>query len=201
LSDDAINPDTECALAHLEASLRDALRHRGIDDRKAAGDALRAVLEFIYTQPRLTRQGCHYPLFDLLAALDDLNQGRIAPMLHAKFFGNRPPEGARFQQAKAFALFAIEQLVDQGETKTSACQKVAEVWNRAVPDYSRSAETIRSWNTRLSRLPSDAYVRVALTALRQAGEADPRVRDADILATLSGVLRDTTAALGKNPPS
>jgi hypothetical protein len=185
------------ALAQLEAGLREAIKHRGVDDRTAAGLALGAVLEFLYAQRHLTAENLHRPLYELLAALDDLNKGRVAPMLEPRQFGNRPPIGATFRQAKGFAVFAVEQLVERGDSRAAACRKVSQVWNKAAPHISRTAETIRSWCIRSPRLPNDDPETVTFTALRQAAERNERVQAADILATLSGVLRTITTTIAE----
>src|SRR5262249_24087718 len=124
------------ALAQLEAGLREAIKHHGVDDRTSAGLALGALLDFLYSQPHLIAENLHRPLYDLLAALEDLDQGRVAPMLHPVQFGNRPPAGTLFRQAIGFAVFAMEQLTVQGDSKTAASRKVSQVWNKVAPHVS-----------------------------------------------------------------
>src|SRR5262249_17469432 len=130
----------------------------------------------------------------LLAALEDLNQGRVALMLKPTRFGNRPPEGSNFRQLKAFALFAVQRLVTHGDSVSGACRKVAQVWNTEAPQARRSAGAIRSWYNRSRLRGEDDVERVALDTLRQAAEQDTCVRDADALATLSRVLRSIPVA-------
>jgi hypothetical protein len=187
------------ALVQLEAGLREAIKHRGIDDRTAAGLALGAVLDFLYTQPHLTADSLHRPLYELLAALDDLGKGRVASMLEPPArFRNRPPDGALFRQAKGFALFAVEQLVERGDSARAACGKVALAWNKEAPAHlARRAETFRSWHHRSYQLPDDDPERLALAALRKAAARDERVQVFDILASLSRVLKTIARTMGE----
>ena len=184
-------------MAQLEAGLREAIKHCGIDDRTAAGHALGAVLEFLYSQGHLTRGNLHRPLYELLAALEDLKQGRVAPMLKPVTFGNRPPDGATLRQAIGFAVFAVEQLVERGDSKTAACRKVSQVWNKEAPHVSRTPETIRSWSNRSSQFPDDDPATLTLTAFRKAAQQNTRVQCSDVLATLSGILKTATAMIGE----
>ena len=55
--------DKQNPLVKLEADLKEALSLIGSDDRKAAGFAVRATLEFVYAHPHLKSQGLTRPLY------------------------------------------------------------------------------------------------------------------------------------------
>jgi hypothetical protein len=184
-----MEPQENSAFAALEAGLREALKHRGIDDRKAAGLALGAVVNLFHDAlPHLTAQNLHMPLFDLLAALQDLEQGRVAPMLRPTQFGNRPPASQQMQMARGFATFTVRQLMAGGATISEACQRVCVVWNQRMPKAQRKANTIRSWYGHFAQLSDDSPVRAVYTALQQEAESDPQVAAGDPLQKLGAVL-------------
>jgi hypothetical protein len=81
-------------LEQLIAGLREAGQHRGINDRKAAGIALEAILHFLYDQKPITKECLHRPLYELLAGLQDLEDGRTPALLRANKVLNRPPRGS-----------------------------------------------------------------------------------------------------------
>lgn len=182
------------ALAELAAGLKEALTDRGSDDRRAAGLALQAVLHFLYDEhPELTHQDLHMPLADLLVALEALNSGRVSPMLKPAWAGNNPPFGATFRMAKGFALFAIEQLIEQGIKVKPTCDAVAETWNETLAAPKNTApETIRSWFYRSDALPDDDPERMVLAACQHAVAMYPDMRSRSkeaILDLLSRNLR------------
>jgi hypothetical protein len=185
--------DYSNALAELAVGLREAAQHRGSDDRRAAGLALGAVLNFLFDAlPELTKQELHMPLADLLAALETLSYGRVSPMLQPTWAGNSPPFGATFRKAKGYAVFAVQDLVDQGDKVKPASDAVAKTWNETLADPKKTAgATIRSWFYRSPGLPDDDPERMVIAALQQGCAQHPEMRTfnrADILALLSANL-------------
>jgi hypothetical protein len=160
----------------------------------AAGRALGAVLEFLYTQPRLTADRLHRPLYELLAALDDLNSGRVAPMLTPVRFGNRPPRGSVESEKRGHTIATIEQLIERGDSVTQASREVANVWKKEARnkrDRSIRWSTIKSWYDRSPKLSEEHPERVVIATYRRAADRHPEIKiltKAQILANLSRTL-------------
>jgi hypothetical protein len=135
----------------------------------AVGLALGAVLHFLYAHPHLTAQRLHRPLYVLLAALDDLSKGRVAPMLEPAVFENRHPDAAIKREARGHALFCIDLLVASGMSIAAACREVTKVWNA---HQTRGAgelawRTVRDWYGRAAHARGDDPQILVLAALRK----------------------------------
>jgi hypothetical protein len=189
-------------LGQLEADLKEAVVLMDSNSRKAAGLAVKACLEFVYAHPHLTAQSLSRPLFDLLAALNDLDQGIRSAMLEPALFGNRPPERAVRQQAKAYACFCVDQLKGIGVDVASACKAASRVWEQCHCSFGGRAgtppwKTIKDWRYRTSKLRGDNTQRVVLETVRreaaQGMAAGPWSKD-EILDQLDRNLR----SLGKS---
>ena len=159
-------------LAQLEADLTEALDFMDSNSRRAAGLAVRACLEFVQAHRRLASKGLTRPLFDLLAALDDLDKGIRPAMFEPVVYGNRPPERAVRQRAKAYACFCVDQLIGIGEDAASACKAAARVWGQRHLSFGGRAstpswKTIKGWRDRTSKLSKDNRQRLVLEALRR----------------------------------
>jgi hypothetical protein len=159
-------------LTKLEADLTEAVGFMDSNSRTAAGLAVRACLKFVHAHPHLAAQGFSRPLFGLLAALDDLDKGGVAPMLKPALFGNRPPERAVRQRAKAYACFCVDQLMGIGENLEAACTVAARVWRKRHLAFGGRADTsdwktIKGWRDGVSKLRGDRTQRIALDALRR----------------------------------
>jgi hypothetical protein len=158
-------------LAKLEADLKEAVVFMESNSRRAAELAVKACLGFVYAHPHLAAQGLTRPLFDPLAALDDLDKGIRPAMFKPALFGNRPPERAVGQQAKAYACFCVDQLKGIGVDVASACKAASRVWERrhgslggvGTPSWKR----IKDWRYRTSKLRGDNTQRLVLETLRQ----------------------------------
>jgi hypothetical protein len=180
-------------MARLEAELKSAVEAMATNSRKGAALAVRGVLEFVHAHPHLTSQGLSQPFFALLAALEDLDHGRVAPMLQAKVFGNRPPDSSILQMAKGHACFYVDQLKAVGESLESACSIVAAKWTfngfplQKKRDDTPNWKVIKGWRDGISKLPTDNAQRIVLEALR--GEAKRRngLNDMSKSALLSGL--------------
>jgi hypothetical protein len=188
--------------AKLEADLKEAVVFMDSNSRRAAGLAVWACLEFVYAHRHLTAQSLTRPLFILLAALDDLDKGIRPAMLEPTRFGNRPPERAARQQAKAYACFCVDQLKGIGVDVASACKAASLVWERCHcsfggRDGTPPWKTIKGWRYRTSKLCGDNTQRVVLETLqREAAQgmaAGPWSKD-EILDQLDRNLR----SLGKS---
>jgi hypothetical protein len=157
------------ALQRFKAGLKEALARLGQDDRTAARLAVRAALEFVYAHPDFTAEGLSRPLFELLAALDDLGKGRVAPMLRPISFANRHPDAATRKEARGHAIFCIDLLVASGMTVTEASRDVAKVWNAHLTPGSAEAawRTVRDWYRRAADVPVGDPQRIVLDTLRK----------------------------------
>jgi len=150
----------------------EALGFIDCDSRRAAGLAVKACLEFVRAHRHLAAQNLTRPLFDLLAALD-LDKGTRPAMLEPALFGNRPPERAVRQQAKAYACFCVDQLIGIGQDLATACKAVAGIWQARRLAFGGRVDTprwktIKGWRDRVSKLRDDNTQRVTLEALRAA---------------------------------
>jgi hypothetical protein len=167
------------AFEKFEADLKQAVGFMERDSRMAAGLAVKAALEFVYAHQHFTEQGLNRPLYALLAALDDLNKGRVAPMLKPRRVDNRRPDSAVRKEAMAHACFCIDQLMELGESVESASKAVADVWAKHkisfgskydTPDW----KTIRDWRYKVSKLCAGDPQRIVITTMREHAAGDDR---------------------------
>jgi hypothetical protein len=114
-------------LAASEAGLSRALGQLSENSRLAAITALEAILTFIDSVPEWERQNFESPIWALLAALDDLNHGRVHPMLAPNpNVHNRKPDSAVRKIAKSHAVICVDVLRRSGVSVTEACRVVAQ---------------------------------------------------------------------------
>jgi len=125
-----VSPEFEKALFEglqsLEATLKAAKDEMQTDCRGAAITSLQGVVEFINSIPRFESLNLSCPLTAVMAALHDLNVGRVGAMVTPTAgFDNRKPEASFRKVIKAYAIFGVEQLKDAGMTTEEACKFVA----------------------------------------------------------------------------
>jgi hypothetical protein len=189
-------------IQRLEAGLRAANAQLKEKSRDAAVTALHAVMDFIHSVPALIDQNLGTSIWALLAALEDLNHGRVVAMLAPAQVGSRKREASIRKVAKAYAIFAVDILRSAGSSVPEACRFVAKELKRAgivlggrqtTPDW----KSIKSWRDRISRLPATDQERHTLEGLRKAV---PRLRFGSLDSAknfVSGQLRELLQKMGK----
>lgn len=158
-------------LQSLEATLKDAKDEMQSDCRGAAITSLQGVVEFINSIPRFESQNLSLPVTALMAALHDLNVGRVGAMVTPTAgFDNRKPEASFRKVIKAYAIFCIDLLKGAGMTIDEACKFVASELKEAhVPIGGRSStrpwKTVKNWRYDVTR-PGSGDRERPLQALR-----------------------------------
>lgn len=176
------SPAEDDPLAKFEADMKIAVREMEANSRRGAGLALKAALEFVYSHPHLVSQGLSKPFFAILAALNDLDNGRVVPMLEPLPFANHHPESSVVKMAKGQACFYVECLKALGEPSQRACAAVAQSWVAHGLPLEKKRETtadwqvVKGWLDRIRRLPSDDPQKLAVLALREEYQKRPELR-------------------------
>ena len=120
------------AFEDYEYGLKAARAEMETDSRGGAITALQTVILFTNAIPKWESQSLSLPLTALLSALNDLNSGRVVPMLEPKKgVDNRKPEPGFRKVRRAAAIFCIEKLVETGATVEEACKFVAAIIAKA----------------------------------------------------------------------
>jgi hypothetical protein len=137
--------------------------------RDRAITALRAVIEFINSVPRLESQNLALTLAQLLGALHDLNYGRVGPMVAPKDFGNRPPESSWRKVVKAIVVWGVDQLHVAGMKLDDAYKFMAAELDRSnISSGGQTAtptwKTIKNWRYDVRKRPPNDQERHALEA-------------------------------------
>jgi hypothetical protein len=154
------SPEFESSLQALEATLKEAQAEVLKDPRGAAITALRGVIGFIEAIPRFESQDLTLPLTALMAALHDLDTGRVGKIVRPKKapeLRNRQPDPSLRYVIKAYSIFAVNELRDHGSQIDDACKFVAfELRHAKVPiSVGRSEtptwKTVRTWRNEVSR--------------------------------------------------
>ena len=168
----------EIAFEKFEADLKEAVTLMCSDSRETAKVAVKAALEFVHAHKELAALNLHRPFYTLLAALDGLEEGRVAPLLKPVQVDHRPPDSVVKQEAQAYACFCVDLLMSLGDPIEGACKAVANIlvehgmpfggWHRA-PRW----RTIKHWRDEVSKLSADHPRRAILEQLRE-GAAEKR---------------------------
>jgi hypothetical protein len=96
-------------LEQLEAGLSRALAQSSESSRGAAMTALDAILRFIDSVPDWDRRNFETPIWALLAALKDLDDGRVVPMLAPNpKVRNRKPDPSVRKVVKGHAVICVD---------------------------------------------------------------------------------------------
>jgi hypothetical protein len=159
-------------LAELEGGLSLALAQVTEDSRHAAMTALEAVLSFIDSIPEWERRDFEAPLWTLLCALDDLDYGRVHPMLSPNpAVHNRKPDSNVRKVAKGHAVICVDVLRRSGLSVTEACRFVAQTLQHH--DFRLGGELgsppwkiVNGWRNRLTKLPINDRMRQVVNDLR-----------------------------------
>ena len=148
-----VTDDPNEARKTLFKALADARRvYDGTQDggRYGAGLALTAINDYLIEigAPAELRG----PLIGLAAALQDLEYGKLNPMLiNSEKLHHRPPQTIAEGQVKAFAAFSLTLLIKAGEQKWPAADRVARAvakWNfGTVSDV--TGKKVATWRDRI----------------------------------------------------
>ena len=190
-------------LGQLEAGLSRALAQSSESGRGAAMTALEAILVFIDSVPEWERRNFELPIWALLAALKDLNDGRVVPMLAPNpKVRNRKPDPSMRKILKAYAVSFVDILRRSGLSVTEACRFVAhELKQRNIPLGGRVGsppwKTVNGWRNGLTKLHINDQTRETVVGLRREL---PRLRSfspEDAKKFVVGQLREIMQTLGK----
>jgi hypothetical protein len=141
------------ALEFLFADLRDASqlsREKGDDGRMGAAVALGAVLRLIVLFEVPLSEALHVPILRLQAALLDLQNNSVAPMLEPVRRAGRAPSSNPHAALKGVAAGAVKRLQDAGMDRPTAYAKVASELKKLGVKPERgsgyvTATTLRHW--------------------------------------------------------
>jgi hypothetical protein len=155
-----------------ERGLKAAQAEMATDNRGGAITALQTVIQLTNAIPRWESQSLSLPLTALLAALHDLDSGRVVPMLEPKKgVDNRKPDAGFRKVARAVASFCIDQLIAAGMEVDDACKFVAPLLRKGgMPIGGRvdspAWRTVRGWRYDVTKRRGDDQERNALAAFR-----------------------------------
>lgn len=141
--------------------------------REAAIAALRAVMEFIDSVHALSDQNLGTSIWTLLAALEDLNHGRVVAMLApTRKVPSRRPDPSIRKVVKAYASCCVDVLRKADLSIPEACRVVAKELKGAgfalggrqgTPDW----RIVEGWRDRVTKLPATDHERETLEGLRK----------------------------------
>lgn len=162
------------SLQTLKGKLRSAQAEFQTDCRGAAITALQGVIDFINKIPAFESNKLSLPLTALMAALHDLDTGRVGKIVRPKKapeLRNRPRDASFRNVVKAYSIFAVDELHGHGMPVDHACKYVtAELERAGVPIGGRSNtpswKTVRTWRNDVSRRRADDQLRNTLDALK-----------------------------------
>jgi hypothetical protein len=161
------------AFEAYQGGLRAAWAEMATDSRGGAITALQSVIKFTNAISREDSQSLTLPLTAVLSALNDLNHGRVVPMLEAKKgVDNRKPDAGFRKVQRAATIFCIEKLIEAGEKSEQAARFVSAILEReGVPIGGRSStplsKTVRNWRNDASRRHQNDQQTHTLAAFRQ----------------------------------
>jgi hypothetical protein len=159
-------------LQALEEKLRSAEKEIAENSRGAAITALQGTIDFINSVPHFEPDNLALPLAQLMAALHDLDCGRVVPMVKPTQVDNRKPEASFRKVIRAFAIFCIEELMNHGMLLEEACKFVTqELVQAKVPiggqRDTRDWKTIKGWRYDHTRLGANDQEHKTLEGLRR----------------------------------
>ena len=190
-------------LEQLETGLSQALAQLGENERWSATTALEALLAFIDAVPGWERCKLGLPVWTLLAALKDLDNGRVVPMLLANSdVRNRKPDAGSRKVVKAWAVLLVDILRRSGLSVMEACRIVAhELERNAVPVGGKPGtppwKTVSGWRDRMTKLRRDDQSREVYENLRPEIDRLRFRSPEDAKQFVAGQLQELVAPLGK----
>lgn len=158
-------------LQTFEATLRSAAEEIKENSREAAITALRGTIDFINSVPNFESDNLALTLTQLMAALHDLDSGRVLPMVTPAQIDNRPREASFRKVIRAAAIFMVELLVDRGLPLDEACKFVAPILEQGGVSVGGRIETpawktIKGWRYDHTKLHADDQERRTLSELK-----------------------------------
>jgi hypothetical protein len=160
------------AFEEYECGLKAARAEMATDSRGGAMTALQTVIQLTNAIPRWESQSLSLPLTALLAALRDLDSGRVLPMLEPKKgVDNRKPDAGFRKVQRAVASFCIDQLIAAGMNVEEASKFVAALLQKGrMPIGGRidspAWRTVSGWRYDAKKRRPDDQEANALAALR-----------------------------------
>jgi hypothetical protein len=152
--------------------LRGARAEMAADSRGGVIRAVQTVIEFTNAIATEDLQSDTLPLTALLSALNDLNHGRVVPMLEPeKGVDNRKPDAGFRRVQRAVAIFSVDQLITAGMKVDDACKFVAALLQKGgMPIGGRldspAWRTVRGWRYDATKRRADDQEANTLAALR-----------------------------------
>jgi hypothetical protein len=155
-----------------QRGLKAAWAEMATDSRGGAITALQTVIEFTDAITTGNSQSHTLPLTALLSALNDLDSGRVGPMLKPKKgVDNRKPDAGFRKVQRAAAIFSVDQLITAGMKVEDACKIVAALLQKGgMPIEGRfdspAWRTVRGWRYDATKRRADDQEANALATLR-----------------------------------
>jgi hypothetical protein len=187
----------------LGSGLSQALAQLGEDSRRAAMTALEAFLTFIDSVPEWERRNYEVSIWTLWAALKDLDDGRVVPMLSPNpTVHNRKPDPSMRKVVKAWAVIGVDILCEAGLSVTEACRIVAhKLETLSISLGGRvgtpSWKTVNGWRDRMTKLPPNDQAREVLDGLRPEIHRLKFSSPEEAKLFVAGQLRELIRTLGK----
>ena len=169
-------------LGVLVDRLREAAKVYAGNNRLGAGKSLGAVIN--YFDEMGLPQDLGAPLFALLAALNDLENGKQPDMLKASSPPHRPPDEIVPQLVMAQAAAAMQLLTDAGDSNEVAARAVARADKWGGENHPAWTEIV-GWREKLMGAPGGDLAKAAFAAMSNDYKVlgrDPR-HDAEALLT------------------
>lgn len=155
----------------LCVDLREAVEMFAMDERAGAGKSLAAMndyLDHIGVPADLS-----VPSFALLAALQDLENGKQPEMLKKAKVRHRPPIAIALQLERAQAAAAMQLLMDAGDTKEVAARAVTRALEKNGV-LGLTWKEVARWRDELNTRPKDDLAASPFRALVQDYKAHGR---------------------------
>jgi hypothetical protein len=165
--------------------------------------ALDAILRFIDSVPDWDRRNFETPIWALLAALKDLDDGRVVPMLAPNpKVRNRKPDPSMRKIIKAYAVCYVDILRRAGLSVTESCRVVAhELKQQNIPLGGRVGsppwKTVNGWRNGLTKLPIDHQMRETVDGLRRELPCLRSFSPEDAKKFVAGQFREIMQICGK----
>jgi hypothetical protein len=168
-------------------------------DREAVLQVLAAVHRFLQLGGPPWSLECHRPIFDLMAALEDLDCGKVSTLVEPREIQVQPLAPRRIRICKAMAAGFVDVLMATGASEPEALRDVAEILHRhgfpfpgRIEGAKRRENTLDGWRRRVrenrtERADVEAYEFTRSDNAPHAGEAPEHARWR-ALFTLAGTL-------------
>ncbi len=153
----AESPDELMLLAGLNQALHQSLAEPS--PRASVVLALDAIIGFVDSHAAFAEKGLSAPIHALIFAIEDLENGSVAPFLAAQKSDNRHPEPKAKKIMKAYAIICVDYLKSRGMDVPQASRAVAAALEQADypidgKQYSTSWKTVKNWRDGNSKLAS-----------------------------------------------